>query len=577
LPKITDINAGQPTLPCETQALIQAIHEANETPETEDVIKLYPECRYVLTSSTDRVIVGGYTITYGLPRIESPIVILGNGATIERIASEPFNFIVVHGTGNLTLNELTLKNGRSVYGGAILNRGQLTITGSNFYTNYADIAGGAIYSDSLNADVSLDITSSEFSGNISGYVEDSYFGYGGAIASGRLLLDPYSVQLIRISGCSFLNNTSHRFGGALGLNLANVVIEQSTFTMNKAIWGGAIVAFTPVAVDRSVFYQNAANKGGAIYSGEGDMLSIVNSTFSQNGTYRVVSGGFGGSAVYVRDSSVIINYSTFAFNGPPSGTTSLFFLGEGEWNIGNSVFSNNGNDCLLLGEGTQINQIGRNFDEDPICPFDTVDDIRVGVLGFYGGSTLTIPLLDGSPAIDTAEDICPDSDQRGEARPNGSACDSGAFERTKVEMVDLVNFDMLIPMDDVPVVQERPQGTILRPALCQEGPDPAYPTISALTEQTRVEFIGRDGASGYVLIEHPEYAIPCWVDVDFVEMTAIDITDLVVIDAPPLTEDLPGSGMVNCGPLSMEACNANSDCIWIPDLTQAGVGRCEAK
>jgi hypothetical protein len=53
-------------------------------------------------------------------------------------------------------------------------------------------------------------------------------------------------------------------------------------------------------------------------------------------------------------------------------------------------------------------------------------------LGDYGGSTQTFALLPGSPAIDAAGDctpyLNPDEDQRGVARPQGSACDIGAFE-----------------------------------------------------------------------------------------------------------------------------------------------------
>jgi hypothetical protein len=55
----------------------------------------------------------------------------------------------------------------------------------------------------------------------------------------------------------------------------------------------------------------------------------------------------------------------------------------------------------------------------------------LGVLGNYGGSTLTIPLLPGSSAIDTGNDVvCPATDQRGLPRPqpiNGH-CDIGAYE-----------------------------------------------------------------------------------------------------------------------------------------------------
>ena len=56
-------------------------------------------------------------------------------------------------------------------------------------------------------------------------------------------------------------------------------------------------------------------------------------------------------------------------------------------------------------------------------------DPLLGTLGNYGGFTQTIPLLAGSSAIDTGNDaICPATDQRGVARPQGAHCDIGAYE-----------------------------------------------------------------------------------------------------------------------------------------------------
>jgi len=75
------------------------------------------------------------------------------------------------------------------------------------------------------------------------------------------------------------------------------------------------------------------------------------------------------------------------------------------------------------------------------CPADATctnvidTDPRLGALGDYGGATETIPLLPGSSAIDAGLDalpdgtvICPATDQRGVARPQGAHCDIGAFE-----------------------------------------------------------------------------------------------------------------------------------------------------
>ena len=58
-------------------------------------------------------------------------------------------------------------------------------------------------------------------------------------------------------------------------------------------------------------------------------------------------------------------------------------------------------------------------------------DGQIGPLADNGGPTWTHALLPGSPALDAADDaICPATDQRGTARPQGPHCDIGAFELT---------------------------------------------------------------------------------------------------------------------------------------------------
>ena len=58
----------------------------------------------------------------------------------------------------------------------------------------------------------------------------------------------------------------------------------------------------------------------------------------------------------------------------------------------------------------------------------TGQDPLLGPLQNNGGPTETHALLPDSPAIDAGADTaCPAADQRGVARPLGSACDIGAF------------------------------------------------------------------------------------------------------------------------------------------------------
>jgi len=75
---------------------------------------------------------------------------------------------------------------------------------------------------------------------------------------------------------------------------------------------------------------------------------------------------------------------------------------------------------VVIVNGVNGNQVGTIA--SPIDPL-------IGALADNGGPTETRALLAGSPAIDAGDaEGCPKADQRGVARPQGAACDIGAFE-----------------------------------------------------------------------------------------------------------------------------------------------------
>jgi hypothetical protein len=94
----------------------------------------------------------------------------------------------------------------------------------------------------------------------------------------------------------------------------------------------------------------------------------------------------------------------------------------------NSIFSNTpAGNC----HGTVTSQ-GSNLESSDECGLHAAGDQvgkepMLGPLADNGGQTDTLALLPGSPAIDRGA-ACPPTDQRGVARPQGAACDTGAFE-----------------------------------------------------------------------------------------------------------------------------------------------------
>jgi len=72
------------------------------------------------------------------------------------------------------------------------------------------------------------------------------------------------------------------------------------------------------------------------------------------------------------------------------------------------------------------------------------DDPLMGVLGDYGGPTQTIPLMDGSPAIDAGNNVAAlQTDQRGPGfqRVAGAGADIGAFEVQGSDVIFADGFD----------------------------------------------------------------------------------------------------------------------------------------
>ena len=94
-------------------------------------------------------------------------------------------------------------------------------------------------------------------------------------------------------------------------------------------------------------------------------------------------------------------------------------------------FAVDGGDCFTKG----ITSLGHNLVSDGSCGFNGPGDISgvdplLGLLQNNGGATFTQVLWPGSPAIDGGDDAaCAATDQRGVTRPQGAACDIGAYEK----------------------------------------------------------------------------------------------------------------------------------------------------
>jgi hypothetical protein len=170
--------------------------------------------------------------------------------------------------------------------------------------------------------------------------------------------------------------------------------------------------------------------GGAIWLSN-TSLSLTNVTFVAD-TSSAGQGGQGGAA-YFRGS------------GGASGTEGLAF-GATVANLGGAFSALNTIFCVQSGSTNfygPMTDDGYNLSSDQSPSLTNATSLHgvnplLGVLGYYGGNTQTIPLLLGSPAINAGDpNAFPPVDQRGRHRPSGPAPDIGAFEYTFPTFGDL--------------------------------------------------------------------------------------------------------------------------------------------
>ena len=363
----------------------------------------------------------------------------GNGGAVEGFES-----------GGLTLNFDDLVQNTAFDGGGAVNwqgDGALNITNSLFTQNQAGNSdgGGAIWSNGSTSS-NVNVSSASFDGNTTS-------GSGGA------LLDEESNALT-LSQDRFSANsataTGGGGGGALYLNSAATSpvtsVVSSEFDGNTApnTDGGAIAwELGSLSLLGDSFVLNSGEFGGALYRDNGQLLTIVNTTMSRN-----TATGAGGAIAENNGQAVTWTNDTIAFNNAPAGQGAGI---DGVVSAGGSpttgfgventtIAENSGGDCAFPLPVSKSADLGNNNDSDQSCfggaggPNDLV-----GVNPLLGepannggpsaggpGDTETLQTdaePSNSPIVDAGNNTgCPDVDERGVTRPQGKACDIGAFE-----------------------------------------------------------------------------------------------------------------------------------------------------
>ncbi len=294
-------------------------------------------------------------------------------------------------------------------GGGILNNfGTVTLTDSKVSANVYEGGGGGIrnVSGTINGD-GLTVSDNHSASR------------GGGIFNNGVL----SLTQSSISG----NVASRRGGGIFNYADASAALSESTVTRNAAGQGAGIFhqsAYKMAIAQTTVSLNVARFSGGGIEHIAG-ILELTNSTISGN------SAALSGGGIRVNSPVITLVNTTIANNDAAAGAGMYSSdLPQFKTLVNTIIALNAGPDC----SGVGITSLGHNLDSDGSCGFTEPGDRPntdplLGPLADNGGPTQTHALLAGSPAIDAGDNAaCPATDQRGAFRPQGVACDIGAYE-----------------------------------------------------------------------------------------------------------------------------------------------------
>jgi len=400
----------------------------------------------------------------------------GGRITITRRSTDPeFRLMTIGDGGKASLANLSLRNGRTDRnGGGIINFGSLTLRNCIIADNRAFTGGG------IDNHGPLTLTRTVVEHN----ARSSTFGVGGI---------HNHLRSVSITNSSVVNNSGEGiFNGGGSLEIANSTISDNSGGGVGQDWGGTTLDHVKILsnsgggisnhqggvfLTNSTVARNSSSLGGGIFNSAGGFISILSSTIANNsaterggGIFNTVHDSFGrlSAGIEIINSTVSGNSARFGGgieNSNDLGGADVRIInstiarnsarseGGGVRNEDSEVDSDQSNSVFLInsivalntapsapdvadGAG-RFNLIGNgtgsgisSSDGNQLGTSSSSINPKIGPLVNNGGPTRTHALLAGSPAIDAASTPdCPATDQRGVARPRGSRCDIGSYEK----------------------------------------------------------------------------------------------------------------------------------------------------
>lgn len=413
-------------------------------------------------SSVNLSTVGDTELGNSMLRISTDVTIRGPVEITRSTDDGDARLFYVDASGILTLDMLTLSGGEAVggkggdadgggggggggFGGAIFNRGSVTVTNSTIANHRAQ--GGQGGRSGINGLGQGGASGGAINGNAPDSSSNSgAAGFNGAGGGGSKVSGGSQV----VVGSSGAGTTTFGAGGGGGGFGESSVNGPGTFAgggrggsggfggggggEGDASGGANVVGQEFVAggfgagEGRNSGGGGGAGLGGAIFN-DGGTLTITNSTLSGNSAVGgnggdgdrtggadfsgQAGGGFGG-AIFNRDGSITVTHATIANNSvgtggggnADAGGTAIYNLqsnGTAMINIASSILASTGFRSTSTNDGGAISGLNNLVQQNGNFPAEVIavtSNPMLGPLQSNGGPTQTHALLAGSPAID---------------------------------------------------------------------------------------------------------------------------------------------------------------------------------
>jgi hypothetical protein len=325
-------------------------------------------------------------------------------------------------------------------------------------------------------------------------------------------------------------------GGAI-YNQSNLTLSGSSlFANDSSKGGGGVYNLGEAEIVGCTLWRNSASlSGGSALHNQSGTLSLFNSTLSGNqagpgNLYTVFNGG----------GLIRISYSTVtAAEGGAAALGGGSNLDSYRYDVISSIIANNPpGDCA---PGISVNVYGNSLDSDGSCNgFPYTGDPLLFSLADNGGGTWTHALPIDSPALNAAAGECPITDQRGISRPQGNACDLGAYEYDGIQPISSPT-----PEIDACVFEA------LRNTNCRESDCTRAHLVATLPMGQTARLLGLNTEGSHGLFELPT-GEECWMMMSLLTGGDSLVCNPIIAIPPPCPT--PESG-IECTPnLGPEEC-----------------------